>query len=134
MDRICLLAAFCFMNIVSVELMTQDQKDLIIQYHNSKRSTVNPPASNMQRVVWDENLAELAQKWVNRCKFEHPAYSIVEYRGTGQNIGATSGSEQTTVSEVLKLWYDENEKYNYVNNSCSGICGHYTQVNGPCHL
>ena len=30
-----------------------------------------PPATNMKKMRWDENLAILAEKWAKQCKFEH---------------------------------------------------------------
>ena len=33
-----------------------------------------------------------------------------------------------TATEVVEAWASEEQYYNYAANSCSGVCGHYTQV------
>ena len=33
-------------------------------------------------------------------------------------------------TDLVKRWYDEVQVYDYVTNTCSGVCGHYTQVCG----
>ncbi|VDK31349.1 unnamed protein product [Dibothriocephalus latus] len=130
MDRIWLLAALFLLNTVSVELLTQDQRDLILNYHNEKRHSVRPPASNMKDMVYDENLEYLAQKWVDRCINEHPPEDDVEYKKSGQNIGVATEANQTkSITKVLDIWYKEIENYNYDENMCFGVCQHYTQVN-----
>jgi len=30
--------------------------------------------------------------------------------------------------DVVDSWGNEIENYNYEDNSCSGVCGHYTQI------
>ncbi|BHF61644.1 SCP / Tpx-1 / Ag5 / PR-1 / Sc7 of extracellular domains [Sparganum proliferum] len=124
-----LVAAVCLMSLLAVESLTQGEKDLFLNYHNEVRRSVVPAASNMQDMVYDEELEVLAQKWVNRCKFEHPSRSEEEYRLSGQNLGATGGLDgEASIRKVMKMWYDENKDYNYDRNSCKGVCGHYTQM------
>ncbi|XP_061181190.1 GLIPR1-like protein 1 [Saccostrea echinata] len=38
------------------------------------------------------------------------------------------GQDSRTPAEAVNWWYAEVSKYNYNANSCSGVCGHYTQV------
>lgn len=40
-----------------------------------------------------------------------------------------SDSDQAHANDVVKAWYIEKRQYDFGSNSCSGICGHYTQVN-----
>ena len=74
-------------------------------------------------------MEQLARKWVERCKFEHPDHSQhPEYQGTGQNLAQSNGKE-FTMTDYAKMWFSENVNYTYANNSCKGpACGHYTQV------
>nr|VZI40306.1 unnamed protein product [Spirometra erinaceieuropaei] len=117
------------MSLMAVESLTQGERDLFLNYHNEMRHSVVPAASNMQNMVYDTELEVLAQKWVNRCKFEHPSPKEEEYRLSGQNLGATGGlNGEASIRKVMKMWYDENKNYNYNRNSCNGVCGHYTQM------
>nr|VZI45830.1 unnamed protein product [Spirometra erinaceieuropaei] len=92
-------------------------------------STEIPECASVSERVYDTELEVLAQKWVNRCKFEHPSPKEEEYRLSGQNLGATGGlNGEASIRKVMKMWYDENKNYNYNRNSCNGVCGHYTQM------
>ncbi len=78
---------------------------------------------------WDSRLEQLAQRWADRCKFEHPDTSkFPDYRGVGQNIAMSSG--KPTMDGLAAAWYNEVKYYTYANNSCAPkkMCGHYTQV------
>jgi pathogenesis-related protein 1 len=76
----------------------------------------------MPALVWSDADFAVAKAYAAQCKFAHNPN-----RGNrGENLYATSGS--AAPAEVLKSWVDEKRSYNYANNSCSGVCGHYTQV------
>jgi len=83
-------------------------------------------------LVWDENIAAYAQQWANhlkqtrRCNMQHRSgrYRVKQY---GENLAWSSGRE-LEAADVVAMWYSEIKDYNYNNNSCSGVCGHYTQV------
>ncbi len=78
---------------------------------------------------WNYRLEGLAQKWADRCKFEHPDTSkFPDYKGVGQNIAMSSG--KPTMDGLAAAWYNEVKYYTYANNSCAPkkMCGHYTQV------
>ena len=47
------------------------EKDAIVAEHNKLRGIVNPPAVAMKTLKWDNGLADLAQRWSNKCIFEH---------------------------------------------------------------
>ncbi len=71
----------------------------------------------------------LAQKWADRCRFEHPDHSkFPEYGGTGQNIAMSSG--HPTMAELSSAWWKERNYYHFDKNTCDPgrMCGHYTQV------
>lgn len=90
--------------------------------HNNARDNVNPPAATpIPHLTWSSDIEAVAQAWANGCKFEH---SMGEY---GENLYANSGSTATP-QEVVDSWVSEVNDYNYAANSCSNVCGHYTQV------
>ncbi|XP_054256243.1 GLIPR1-like protein 1 [Indicator indicator] len=104
-----------------------------VQVHNDFRSKVQPPASNMRYMTWDAALARTARAWAKRCLFEHNIYLSKErqchpnFTSIGENLWV--GSHQAfTVTNAIKLWYDEVSSYNFTTQECTKVCGHYTQV------
>lgn len=95
----------------------------ITALHNQARASVNPqPAVAIPPLTWSNTVAATAQAWANKCMFVHNPSS-----GYGENIYATSGSN-VTASMPVNNWVNEKSSYNYNANTCSGTCGHYTQV------
>ncbi len=73
-------------------------------------------------------MEKLAIDWVAKCKFEHPNPDIYPaYKGIGQNLAISGGSTPAMV-QLATGWYNEVKDYTYSSNTCSKICGHYTQV------
>ncbi len=103
----------------------------MVAAHNQWRSQVGVP-----RLKWSEKLVDVAQSWAdtlkNRgCGFYHSG------NGYGENLYKASpliwsngqrDFQDKTPKEVIDSWGSEIKYYNYANNSCSGVCGHYTQV------
>ncbi|RXN01452.1 Peptidase inhibitor 15 [Acipenser ruthenus] len=69
--------------------ISQDDMIAILDYHNKVRGKVFPPASNMEYMVWDENLAKSAEAWAATCIWDHgPQYLL---RFLGQNLSVRTG-------------------------------------------
>jgi len=90
--------------------------------HNLVREQVPVPP-----LVWSARLAEAAQKWadslVERGRFEHQAHSPY-----GENLYEARGRGGVSPMEVVAAWAAEAAGYDYRTNTCSGKCGHYTQL------
>jgi pathogenesis-related protein 1 len=89
--------------------------------HNSVRARLGlPPLS------WSDELAEYARKWAStliaRGEFSHSGSSRY-----GENLFEIAGAS-ATADDVVAAWASEAKSYNYRNNTCSGRCGHYTQI------
>lgn len=72
----------------------------------------------------------MADKWVKRCKYEHPnPQRNPEYKDLGQNLAISGGASQD-IKRLPRGWAKEGQYYTYANNSCAAgkVCGHYTQV------
>ena len=89
--------------------------------HNFYRSEVG-----VADIQWSDDLAKSAQEWANQlaadgCAFAHSSSSYGEnlWKGTA---GAFS------IQDVVDSWGSEKESYDYDTNSCSAVCGHYTQI------
>lgn len=91
--------------------------------HNQARSNVSPvPSTPLPSMSWDATTAAAAQAWADQCNFSHSA------AGYGQNLYASAGGGPPTPTSVLTSWVSEVSNYDYSANTCSGTCGHYTQV------
>ncbi|XP_046544130.1 GLIPR1-like protein 1 [Haliotis rubra] len=102
------------------------EKQNILDKHNEYRRI--PNAADMLQMSWDNELEALAQGWAAQCKFAHnPSRSIASSTSSiGENlhIKAPTYNEVSTVTS----WHNEESSYTYSTNSCSAVCGHYTQV------
>ncbi|XP_018669138.3 GLIPR1-like protein 1 isoform X2 [Ciona intestinalis] len=127
---------FLFFNLVTAPAteFSKEECDEILQQHNILRAQVRPPAGNMEKMAWDDRLAEMAQNWANECNFEHGRNwkdDQIPYTFVGQNIwmGTKTQSRRLTLL-IVQDWWDEINYYTYENNTCEEwkICGHYLQV------
>ena len=116
-------------------LFTQADEQTILDAHNDVRCGVTPAATVMPPLVWDARLEATAQAWANACfdaaapaglidhnpnrSVDHPFY-------VGENIYGSSGLAMPT--NAVFLWAAESADYDLSSNTCSGICGHYTQL------
>uniref|UniRef100_A0A8D3CR68 4Fe-4S ferredoxin-type domain-containing protein n=2 Tax=Scophthalmus maximus TaxID=52904 RepID=A0A8D3CR68_SCOMX len=107
--------------------------DECVREHNRARSSVNPPASNMLHMTWDEGLAFTARAWSRHCASEHNTHLQdvrrvhPTFASVGENIWTGSPS-LFNVTRAIKRWVDEKAHYDYQGNDCRSVCGHYTQV------
>ncbi|XP_078588098.1 uncharacterized protein LOC144869084 isoform X2 [Branchiostoma floridae x Branchiostoma japonicum] len=109
--------------------LSQEQINTILQAHNNYRKAVNPTATNMEYMEWDDSLATIAQDWADGCDFAHNSNRGDNYAGSvGENIYAGTGSY--TAGSETENWHSEVSDYTYSSNSCrsGAVCGHYTQV------
>ncbi|XP_057380131.1 mucin-2-like [Daphnia carinata] len=121
----------------------------ILQVHNDYRRKVaqgletrgnpgpQPSASNMRQLIWDEELAVMAQTHAQQCVFKHDTCRDVSRFRVGQNIyvGGSSADNLGTSSweKAVTAWYDEVDDMTsaYVTNfpaSPPKVIGHYTQL------
>jgi uncharacterized protein YkwD len=89
--------------------------------HNAVRARVGVPP-----LAWSAQLAALAQDWANAL-IASQAFSHRPNNRYGENIYAISGGA-ASAAEAVATWAGEARGYDIRNNSCSGICGHYTQL------
>lgn len=85
----------------------------ILKVHNKLRAKHHAPA-----LKWDDTLATYAQKWSNKCVFEH---SDSPY---GENLALG----YPTWTSVVNGWYSEVKDYDYSKTGFSMDTGHFTQV------
>ena len=112
--------------------LTESDKKLFLDEHNKYRRMVQPTATNMLEMIWDAELAKFAEEHSRKCQFSHSSGgSTSKFSRLGENLYMTSQqgiSNEKVGVPGIKAWYDEYVDYDYNSNSCSGVCGHYTQV------
>ncbi|XP_075222349.1 venom allergen 5.01-like [Lycorma delicatula] len=96
---------------------------IILDEHNKFRAEIvfgigtdQPPAKNMRKMVWNNDLADLAQTWANTGRASHDP-DLLEPK-LGQNIARVTIEERmvsnrSNFREACKRWYDEKFNYTY---------------------
>ncbi|MCB0497823.1 MAG: hypothetical protein KDC79_16900 [Cyclobacteriaceae bacterium] len=102
--------------------LTQQEIKETVALHNEWRAKVGVPP-----LEWSDKLAEVALKWAKQLKNEDCAFKHSHNPNYGENLFmGTTGFYGA--KDVVDGWGNEVKDYNYEKNSCSGVCGHYTQV------
>ena len=109
----------------------------LLEAHNVVRARKGVPP-----LKWSASLAAYAREWAdhkaaNGCRSGHRPFSGEWAQQHGENLFFASGirsssaptrMREVTATEVVEAWASEEQYYNYAANTCSGVCGHYTQV------
>jgi uncharacterized protein YkwD len=125
-------------SVARAQVFTQADKKAILVAHNRARCAVSPTAQAMPALSWNVALEATAQAWASACVdltapiglIDHNPNRSVGHELTfgyvGENIYASSGTASPT--GAVTSWDAEKARYNFAANTCSGVCGHYTQV------
>ncbi len=93
----------------------------MLKAHNAVRTELKLPP-----LQWSDELAAIAKKWADtllaKNKFSHNPDSP-----HGENLFMISGGSASPAA-VIWQWAAESQNYDYSSNTCSGMCGHYTQL------
>lgn len=116
----------------TVSQLNITQKQLLLDLHNQARSSASPTATNMERMEWNNELAQVAQAYSERCMFEHNpsrASQAPSFSNVGENLAISSGLGDN-YEGLFILWHNERSDYTYSTNQCAigAVCGHYTQI------
>ncbi len=96
----------------------------MVAAHNQARANALPsPGSPLTPLAWSSTIADVAQSYAERCRFEHSDGDL------GENLYVESG-QTASPAEVVASWASEIAFYDYAANSCAPReqCGHYTQI------
>ncbi|XP_047499107.1 venom allergen 5-like, partial [Penaeus chinensis] len=130
--------------------LSEEEKEQILQLHNELRAKVargeelrgapgpQPPAADMRELVWNDELALVAQAWASQCPYGHDDYPqrricSRDYE-VGQNIHYYWGyAPEPDWPRAVNSWYDEvadmpREVAADFKKQPSAEIGHYTQV------
>lgn len=126
-------------------------RELILKLHNHYRSKVAkgkledyPPAKNMLQLLWDEEMADVAQAWADQCiklgeRLHHDKLQdrfTTKFKSTGQNLARAASNKPLTPKwkANIKGWFDEYPHYDaqYVDRfegrGKFEKFGHFTQM------
>lgn len=116
------LAQVVFVSSVDVGL-TDSQIQTFLDEHNTRRSTVSPPAANMMKMLWNDAIALKAKEVADKLVFSHSSSSFRTYDNGifngyhGENLAAG----YSTISAVMTGW---------VNNERTTTNADYSRSNG----
>ena len=88
-------------------------------------------------LVWSDEIAAYAQEWAeylrdnHDCDLQHRSWLGMAEKSYGENLYGSSVwgmGLNTTPQAVVDAWWSEIVDYDYASNSCTKVCGHYTQV------
>jgi len=119
----------CREDVGTIVPLNATTKQYILDLHNEYRASVEPPAANMRKLVWSDDLAATAAKWAAQCSMGHDSMSDraePDMPGVkiGQNMACGYSSLEVAIDEG---WFSENVDFTY-GEEPRGVVGHYTQM------
>jgi len=133
--------------IIFNKISAQGRRNLVDE-HNKLRSKIalgqqagQPAAANMNKVVWNKELAKIAQRWADQCVWDHDKFrSKRDGTQVGQNMARTGLSStrknkkemEGQLTSFVNSWYNEVEDPGF-NGAIEPFrfdygSGHYSQV------
>nr|CAH8864324.1 unnamed protein product [Trichobilharzia regenti] len=110
-----------------------EETKTILEFHNTVRKAAlagkipnQPKAKVMPPLTWNEKLAEIAQKHVDKCVLESGKMEdlyVKRYESVGQGV-----AEHISIQKLLETWYEEHKDYKFDTNECPKECGNYKQM------
>jgi len=123
--------------------VSAEEQEEVLEEHNRLRKLVAsggqpplPKAKNMRNLVWDEDLALLAQRWADQCKFGHDKSRKTDlFSWIGQNVHLGYGSHSDfhrSWASVTQSWFKENKRFIEEGGNVDSFggmkgVGHFTQ-------
>ncbi len=133
LPRLALLALAATFTIVSparAESVEPPGLEGTLAAHDDIRS-----ALGIAPLAWDAALAATAQAWADQCVDLAAPFGFIDTNPNrsdgypwyvGENAYASAGSASGV--NAVALWASESQNYDYDTNTCSQVCGHYTQI------
>jgi pathogenesis-related protein 1 len=97
----------------------------MLEAHNEARAFATPtPEPPLADLAWSADLAADASAWAAECRLaQDPALD-----GVGESWFVTSEAGEVTAWDVVVSWASEAADYDYEQDTCGEVCGHYTQI------
>jgi len=123
----------------------------ILKEHNDFRQKVasgkekrgkpgpQPKAKDMPKLVWDADIAKVAQSWANQCNYGHSctvlkAGNVCKRTKKYENVGQNIALNRKDWPAAIKGWTDEVKDFDnsgvksFGTGKHGGKVGHYTQI------
>lgn len=117
--------------------VSEYDKAQILSIHNSDRQKLaygqiynQPQAANMQVLIWDDELAGVAQRHANGCAYYHNPYRHISRFYVGENIARiwSSSTPHGDWPYIIGKWFGEYALYKWRAWPLTSLIGHYTQI------
>lgn len=130
-------------HIFSAGVSRKDIEEILAAHNGYRQQVANgqvrrlAPAADMMELVWDNELAAVAQAHAKQCHFHHDCHACrrVSRFTTGQNLflhySSSLKEEPTSWTNVVKSWFDENKIFDVSEvDSFQTVedSGHFSQV------
>ena len=121
----------------SCQTLTSTQAQLLVDLHNSIRSSVTPPAANMEGLYWDASLVSRATALVTSpsvCPTSPSPSLLSSSPGTNiayvPQIGSVGTLQQAQISNAVQSWTSAGAFYDFDTNTCTapGGCTPYLSL------
>lgn len=121
--------------VVSADVTPAEQSTVLTAHNTLRRSVAAAETRRLGQTVtipdltWNPTAASIAQTWANHLlaidSLDHNAG-----RGNlGENLYMEEGSNPATSGDrAVALWAAEASSYTWDTDSCTSVCGHYTQI------
>merc|ERR1711892_1493013 len=133
---------------LTISGLDQATKDELLKTHNEKRQKVasgneadQPGASNMRKFTWNDELAEIAQRWAGQRSFGHDeTRNLCDGTLVGQNAyqgeadyGQYDYDLNPAIGDAVDAWYNEVTNPGFASSNINPFVfgdgwGHYTAV------
>lgn len=127
---------------VATATLEDDQKEELLWAHNHFRSIPDPIATNMAKLEWDNELADLSQFYSALCEGmpnEDRHDQSTEFDFVGENLAATTNySANLNFTAIVAGWFENKKFFNYYTLTCTDAdgneddegegCTRYTQL------
>ncbi|XP_075222355.1 venom allergen 5-like [Lycorma delicatula] len=126
--------------ILSYSGVTGDEKNEILKFHNQIRAQTatgenngQPPGKNIRKMVWNDNLENLAQKWANVA----PNGINPNLGKFGQNVDISTEwiypEDKKNLVQYCMTWFELKKNYKYTPMNSDIVMSsqpvtHYTQM------
>lgn len=100
--------------------MTQSERG-ILEAHNAVRSRLGLPL-----LAWSNEMKVAARHWADYLS-EHQLFYHKPDAPYGENLFLIIG-RLASGAEVVGRWAAEGSDYHPATNTCTAVCGHYTQI------
>ncbi|XP_069358379.1 uncharacterized protein [Maniola hyperantus] len=126
-------------------LLSEDDRNTILDKINERRNFIAigrsrffPTAANINKLMWSEELATFAQRWVDQCdQYLRPDRKDkcrdLDFAEVGQTIATITGlSSRYNVKSFVEMWFMESMDYTgsvtYYNQSRDHKTNYFTQL------